>query len=181
MHIRKAIESDFERIAELHNFWSLRNLGTNLHNGFLLLETTIEKIRGLNSPENIILVAVANDEVVGYLLAVKRPELLDSLNWSESLKNTISEQPHHHISEMAVDEKYIKGGVGRKLYAELIKQSCADHFSAYVATAPYRNQASISFHEKIGFRSVATFHSKDFCGIENYSSTLLYLNNPKNQ
>jgi L-amino acid N-acyltransferase YncA len=181
IYIRRALNSDSDEIARLHNAWAIRNLDSDLDKGFLLLETTPTKIRQLNSENHLLLVAVTNSIIVGYVVAVDFPEMLDSLKWSENLKATILGQPHMHISEMAVDKNYVGRGIGRHLYSEIFVQSAANHFSAYVATAPFRNQSSISFHERIGFRSVATFHSKNFCGIENYSSTLFYLNNPKYQ
>jgi hypothetical protein len=45
--IRRALNSDSDEIARLHNAWAIRNLDSDLDKGFLLLETTPTKIRQL--------------------------------------------------------------------------------------------------------------------------------------
>ena len=175
--IRRANASDYTRISELHNFWALQNLSGNLQNGFLLLETSPEKIKSLSTGDNILLVACVGDAVVGYVLAVQKPEMLDQLNWIENLNDIICNQKHYHVSEMAVASDCIGHGVGKALYSELFKLTKSVHLSAYVATQPYNNQASIKFHERLGFRKIATFSANEFCGLNHYSSNLYFFNN----
>jgi ribosomal protein S18 acetylase RimI-like enzyme len=175
--VRPGRESDFGRIVDLHNFWSLPNLKGNFDKGFLLLETSSDQINALHSRKNSILVACVAGKVVGYLIATGKPEMLDKLVWQENVAAVVSAPGHRHITEMAVDPDFVGMGVGQTLYNKLLHGSGNLHFSAYVATAPY-NKASIGFHRKMGFRTVATFRSPLFCGLEDYSSVLLYREKP---
>jgi ribosomal protein S18 acetylase RimI-like enzyme len=176
--VRRGRKSDFGRIVDLHNFWSLPNLKGNFDRGFLLLETSSDQIKALHSDENSILVACVAGKVVGYLIATGKPEMLDKLVWQENQAAVVSAPGHRHITEMAVDPDFVGMGVGQTLYNELLHDPGKLHFSAYVATAPYDNKASIGFHRKMGFRTVATFRSPLFCGLEDYSSVLLYREKP---
>lgn len=172
--IRTANLFDINDIVKLHNAWSIQNLSGNLSSGFLLLETSADKIQSLCVQENILLVAFLETRFAGYLIAVQKPELLDQLSWSEPLETRIALESHYHITEMAVQRDLIGNGIGKSLYMDLFNRSVGAHLSAYVASGPYPNRSSIAFHEKMGFKSVASFHAQAFCGLKDYSSILFF-------
>lgn len=172
--IRLARPSDCEDIVNLHNSWSVQNLSGDLNSGFLLLETSYDKIESLFIQENILLVAFIETRFAGYLIAVRKPELLDQLNWIEPLETRIASEGHYHITEMAVQRNLVGKGIGKSLYLNFFNRSVGSHLSAYVAISPYLNKSSIAFHEKMGFRPVASFHAEAFCGLKDYSSTLFF-------
>lgn len=177
--VREAVEEDFPRIAELHNLWFLPNLRGEADQGFLLLETSPRQIRAFDTEENSILVACIADKVAGYLIATGMPEMLDGLKWQENVATSISSTGHRHVKEMAVDPDLTGRGLGKSLYEHLLSRPDNLHFSAYVATGPLRNTVSIGFHKRMGFRAVATFAAREFCGIQGYSSMLFFKEKPR--
>lgn len=176
--VREALAEDLDRIVELHNLWSLANLHGKADQGFLLLETSPRHIQAVHTEENSIIVACAANKVVGYLIATKVPEMLGQLEWQENVSTTVLSAGHRHVTEMAVDPGFTGRGVGKSLYGQLLKRPGNLHFSAYVATSPLRNSASISFHKKMGFRTVAAFAAPEFCGLQDYSSVLFFRERP---
>jgi GNAT superfamily N-acetyltransferase len=97
-----------------------------------------------------------------------------SKQWIQDVEPLITNANHWHILEMAVHPRLAGKGIGKLLYHDLFKVANGSRFSGYVATSPYRNDTSIHFHEKMGFKAVANFQAEEFCGLTNYSSTLYF-------
>jgi len=173
--VRKAEINDVKMVVSIHNTWALQNRKNDFSKGFLILTTDPQKIAlNLNRDDRIFLVAFTENEIVGYLIASTDIEMINNLQWIQDVEPLITNANHWHILEMAVHPRLAGKGIGKLLYHDLFKVANGSHFSGYVATSPYRNDTSIHFHEKMGFKAVANFQAEEFCGLTNYSSTLYF-------
>ena len=176
VHIRKAELGDVVRVVEIHNAWALENRRDNIGSGFLILTTDNKKIESnLNRRDTIFLVAESDQQVIGYMIGSQRFEMHGNLCWSVDVRKEISSEKHWHASEAAVVPEACGRGVGKGLYKALLREVHGGPLTGYVAVAPLRNEASIRFHEGLGFVAAATFAASEFCGLANYRSILYYL------
>lgn len=141
MKIRKVTIEDAEKVGEIYNYYI-----QNTHHTFevepLSVEATQRRIEKItkNYP---FLVAENDSELLGYAHAV--PFKL--------------RQAYEHTAEVSI---YVKNqskqrGIGSLLYEKLFDKLEDTDIHALVAGISLPNDASVKFHEKLGFEKVAHF------------------------
>ena len=99
-------------------------------------------------------IVVRSEEVVGFIVLMREGETYDSLNYD--FFNS-KDDPFLYVDRIAIKDTYRRQGLGSMLYEKTIEiaeylelDTCCE-----VNTLP-RNDASLSFHERFGFREVGT-------------------------
>lgn len=141
MEIRHATSEDAEQIAEVYNYYI-----TSTHHTFetepLEAQAMVERIAAVTA-DYPFLVAEEDGKVLGYAFAA-RFKLREA---------------YEHSAEVSI---YVRNeakqkGIGTRLYDRLFKELEDTLTHAIIAGIALPNDASISFHEKLGFRKVAHF------------------------
>ena len=141
MEIRLAKIEDADDIAEIYNHYVV-----NTHHTFeterISREVMTTRIRSVGKRFPF-LVAEADGSVVGYAYATRfklREAYEHSVEVSIYVKNDAKQR-----------------GLGTSLYEELFRRLEDTHVHAMIAGIALPNEASIRFHEKLGFEKVAHF------------------------
>jgi ribosomal protein S18 acetylase RimI-like enzyme len=168
-------EVDVQKIVEIHNSLVIRYKCDKPQRGFFLHEMDMKDvIAQMNRPDRLFLVAKAQGQIAAYLIAKKEVDQLDRLQWLyPDARNWISDSKHWHVDQVATADKFARKGWARALYGELERRTRNGPLSCFIATHPYRNEASLKLHSRLGFQKVAEFESPLFLGIPNYKSVLL--------
>lgn len=141
MEIRHAKNEDAAQIAEVYNYYI-----TSTHHTFetepLEAEAMVERIADVTAGYPF-LVAEEDGVVLGYAFAA-RFKLREA---------------YEHSAEVSI---YVRNeakqkGIGTRLYDRLFKELEDTLTHAIIAGIALPNDASIAFHEKLGFRKVAHF------------------------
>lgn len=141
MEIRHAKNEDAAQIAEVYNYYI-----TSTHHTFetepLEAEAMVERIAEVTAGYPF-LVAEEDGVVLGYAFAA-RFKLREA---------------YEHSAEVSI---YVRNeakqkGIGTRLYDRLFKELEDTLTHAIIAGIALPNDASIAFHEKLGFRKVAHF------------------------
>ena len=135
--IRTARDEDFDAIAEITNHW-IRT--TCIH--FAIAETTAEELRA-GRGDFPWLVAEREGRVVGYAKAG---------TWR-------ARDAYRHTAETGIylAPDAVGGGLGRELYAALLRACDEAGLHTLVAGIALPNEPSVRLHERLGFRYVGTF------------------------
>lgn len=178
--IRQATLEDQEQILSLQSQNILDNkISQNINpekSGFLIgnyLPTDFQ-----NDIQQIFLVAIINHDIVAYLRINDHKEYIDNDKkiWhSLALKNHYYQNPHKEIGAIVVQDKYRNLGIAGKLLTtccEQLKKQQINYLFSIIPLAPYRNFASLKFHEKNGFKQIASAKPSDLFGLKNYQSSL---------
>lgn len=141
--IRDAHERDLEAITEIHNaFVSTAAIEwTDVAHSVEERGAWLAHQRSAGHP---VLVAVIGDEVVGW---ASFGDFRDSSKWP-GYRLTVENTIH-------VREDHWGGGVGRQLMDALIERATDMGKHVMVAAVDRENDASIHFHERLGFEEVA--------------------------
>jgi len=91
---------------------------------------------------------------------------LSQISWEATF--LLENEPCVYVDRIATRPEYRGRGVGRALYSELFSHYRCHTILAGIAESPFRNDASIRFHEHLGFRRVGTYRAAQFAGIRNY-------------
>jgi GNAT superfamily N-acetyltransferase len=170
---RAAVLEDARRIAELNN----SHLGLGHASGFLITRVSVEMVRELiEAPTCSLTVALDPlGEVTGFLHLSDTvgEDVLSVLEWSEvSWRGVLEHRKSCYIEKVAVDRGRIRKGLGTELYRHAFR-SCPDTvFYAFVVRRPSCNEASICFHERLGFVEAARYRTREFHGLQNYESVM---------
>jgi phosphinothricin acetyltransferase len=141
MNIRHATKDDAKQIAEIYNYYI-----TSTHHTF---ETEPLEASDMESRiENVsngypFLVAQQDGDVLGYAFAVQ-------FKLREAYEHSVE------VSIYVRSEAKQKG-IGTRLYDQLFEELSETLTHAIVAGIALPNDASIAFHEKLGFKKVAHF------------------------
>lgn len=142
MNIRKAIaETDAAAVADVYNYYIL-----NTHHTFeteaLSPEEMQKRIAGTDEKYPF-LVAEEDGEILGYIYA-SRFRLRDAYAYSAEVS-------------IYVRNEAKQKGIGKQLYAKMFDELSETDIHAIVAGISLPNDASVIFHEKLGFKKVAHF------------------------
>ena len=142
MNIRQVELTDSEQIAEIYNYYIL-----NTHHTFETEALSAEEMRA-RIGETIggkypYLVAEENDEIQGYVYAAQF-----------RLRQAYA---HSVEASIYVRHESKQKGVGSKLYEKFLAEFAETDIHAIVAGISLPNDASVRFHQKIGFEKVAHF------------------------
>jgi N-acetylglutamate synthase-like GNAT family acetyltransferase len=150
--ICKATINDINIILEINSFYLDR---INKSQGFLILKRNFEYVK--SKLENY-RVLIENGKVLGYI-EIEHATLgkFLQLEWFdiEYHKFIKSHNDFMYIEQIAVNNEYVGRGAGKFLVDNIINEYTEYPFLSSIITKPYRNNASIEFHTKCGFRQVA--------------------------
>ena len=108
------------------------------------------------------LVAEVDGRFAAFLIAFR--EGVDDY-WSENYKWFAAKYSQFlYIDRIVIDEPYRKCGLGRRLYRELMdhaRNTKVPVVTAEIDTEPVYNEASLRFHDAMGFREVGTQYVRD--------------------
>ena len=141
MNIRTVNLNDAAQIAEIYNYYI-----QNTHHTFETEPLGVEEMQkriGAVSEEYPYLVAEENGEIVGYAYAAQfklRQAYAHSVEVSIYVRNEARQK-----------------GIGKALYAKLFDELAETSIHAIVAGIALPNDASVKFHERLGFEKVARF------------------------
>lgn len=141
MNIRKAELRDASQVADVYNYYVQQT-----HHTFETEPLSEEEMRKRieeTTEEYPFLVAEENGEIVGYAYATQFK----------------LRQAYEYASEVSI---YVKNaakqkGIGTRLYEQLFEELQETDIHAVVAGISLPNDASVRFHERLGFEKVAQF------------------------
>ena len=141
--IRKAEEKDYPFILKV-----------NEENVEVLSPMDEAKLKRFAEFAQLLLVAEVDGEHAAFLIALREGvEAYESENYRWFSKNY---SQFLYIDRIVIDEPYRGMGLGRKMYREVFDHAGATNVpfvTAEIDTIPY-NEASLKFHEAMGFREV---------------------------
>ncbi|HEV8157990.1 MAG TPA: arsinothricin resistance N-acetyltransferase ArsN1 family B [Pyrinomonadaceae bacterium] len=141
MNIRRANSDDAGQIAEIYNFYIL-----NTHHTFETEPLSAEEMRERVAEicENYpYLVAEENGEILGYVYATQ-------FKLRQAYKHSVE-------ASIYVKNQAKQKGIGSKLYEKLLAELAETDVHAIIAGISLPNEASVKFHEKLGYEKVAHF------------------------
>lgn len=145
--IRPAVETDAEQLSALYNHYVLNSTITFEEQPVPPAEMA-SRIRNIQSAALPWFVCLADDEVLGYAYAHK---------WRERAA-------YRHSTEITiyVHDGLNRGGIGTRLYEQLLPAVKACGVHAVIGGVALPNEASIRLHQKFGFEQVAHFKEVGF-------------------
>ncbi len=174
MIIREANVSDISSIYDIAVENQLHQ-GTHIQNGFLVSAYDVETYTRYLKEGNTILVVEKNHKVVAFLLTFLSEKLDDSV-LANKLMLSHATRPFAVIKQVCVKKGFQRQGFGKALYEHFTDHVFRDVYLA-VVTQPY-NEASIAFHDKLGFKK--TFHFKGDDSLERIVYVKPYYENMEN-
>ena len=171
--LRAATGGDSDRIAELNN----SHLDPEQPSGFLITKMTSVDVQQLiKSMNNKLTVATTlSGDVIGFLQLSDTvgEEILRALVWSSpKWKGILEHCQSYYIEKIAVEQSWLRMGIGTRLYEHAFQKWPASVFYAFVVCKPFYNEASIRFHVQQDFKKVAVFRTKKFHGLLDYESVM---------
>ncbi len=141
MEIREIKLEDADQIADLYNYY-IRNTHHTFETEPVLGHAMVPRIKSIS--ENYpFLVAEDESTILGYCYATQF-KLRDAYKYAAEVSIYVRN-----------DSK--QRGVGSRLYAELFGKLEDTDIHALIAGISLPNEASVKFHEKLGFEKVAHF------------------------
>ncbi len=141
MNIRRAKSDDAGQIAEIYNYYIL-----NTHHTFETEPLSAEEMRERVDEicENYpYLVAEENGEILGYVYATQ-------FKLRQAYKHSVE-------ASIYVKNQAKQKGIGSQLYEKLLAELAETDVHAIMAGISLPNEASVKFHEKLGYEKVAHF------------------------
>jgi len=141
MEIRSAKLTDAEQIAEIYNYYIL-----NTHHTFEIEPLSAEEMKrrvGEVSGEYPYLVAETDGEIQGYIYAAQ-------FRLREAYKHSVE-------VSIYVRNQAKQKGIGSELYKRLLEELKETDIHTIIAGISQPNEASVKFHEKLGFEKVGHF------------------------
>lgn len=135
--------------------------------GFLTFKLTSKEVeQSISDDENTtVLVAQSSNEIIGFTLGYNLHHKIP--DWSAHVKvdNSTMEilTKHRIFFHDYIARVRNTSGIGKKMLERLVKEASVrgyQYIVCEIAQHPYRNKASIYFHEQFGFNCVGTI-SKD--------------------
>ncbi len=141
MNIRHAKPEDAGQIAEIYNYYIL-----NTHHTFetepLSAEEMLERVVEICESYPY-LVAEENGEILGYVYATQ-------FKLRQAYKHSVE-------ASIYVKNQAKQKGIGSQLYEKLLAELAETDVHAIMAGISLPNEASVKFHEKLGYEKVAHF------------------------
>jgi len=141
MNIRRANSDNAGQIAEIYNFYIL-----NTHHTFETEPLSAEEMRERVAEiceSYPYLVAEENGEILGYVYATQ-------FKLRQAYKHSVE-------ASIYVKNQAKQKGIGSKLYEKLLAELAETDVHAIIAGISLPNEASVKFHEKLGYEKVAHF------------------------
>jgi L-amino acid N-acyltransferase YncA len=138
VQIRKVTLNDVERIKEIYNHYIVNTVHT--FEAAILTDEQVAQRINKYQPNYPWYVAESDNTVIGYAYA------------SEFIERTA----YKFTSEVTIfiDKNYTKGGAGKKLLAQLVKDMSTLGYTALISIIAVPNPASVKLHKAFGFENV---------------------------
>ena len=141
MNIRRAKPEDAGQIAEIYNYYIL-----NTHHTFetepLSAQEMLERVAEIGESYPY-LVAEENGEILGYVYATQ-------FKLRQAYKHSVE-------ASIYVKNQAKQKGIGSQLYEKLLAELAETDVHTIIAGISLPNEASVRFHEKLGYEKVAHF------------------------
>lgn len=141
MNIRQVKPADAAQIADIYNYYIL-----NTHHTFetepLEVEEMLERI-GEVGDKYPFLVAEEDDVILGYVYATQ-------FKLRQAYKHSVE-------ASIYVRHEAKQKGIGSEIYEKFLEKIAETSIHAIMAGISLPNDASVRFHQKIGFEKVAHF------------------------
>ena len=141
MNIRKVESADAAQIAEIYNYYILKT-----HHTFETEALSADEMReriGETSEEYPFLVAESDGAIQGYVYAAQ-------FKLRQAYKHSVEASIYVRIQAK-------QKGIGSELYEEFLEELKETDVHALMAGISLPNEASVKFHEKLGYEKVAHF------------------------
>ena len=190
MRIRQVRKTELDELLDLINSYVLdpskitdkEYLIRMEANGFLLGK--LDKSDIVKMLERVFLVVVHEKKIIGYLRIDEEIDkdliVLDkahSVDWIHSdFKKYYYSNPHFEIGGVLVSKDFSRKNIGAELIykgMEKLKYRNIKYIFSFVPIFPVRNEPSLRFHLKNGFKIIAKVNANRLWDINNYQSLLL--------
>ena len=158
---------DLRGLLALQRRNQVRNLSPHeqREQGFVTLTYTFEQMKRMHEAAPSV-IAKVGDEVVAYAITTV-PEVRDDVPELAALFNLIdtlsyegkplATYPYYVVGQVCVDVRYRGQGLFDALYAHH-KSLYQNRYRLFITDIAARNSRSIRAHERVGFKSVHSFH-----------------------
>lgn len=150
--------------------------------GFLVGRLKREEITRM--VDQLFLVVTSKQKVIGYL---RIDEQIDSdfkdldmqgmVDWVHTdFKKLYYQLPHFEIGGVLVSKEFGRKNIGASLLykaMEMLKYKNLKYLFSFVPVSPVRNEPSLRFHLKNGFKIIAKLQPLELWGMKHYQSVLL--------
>lgn len=147
VHIRAVIEADSEAVAEIYNHYVRQTIITFEEKAISSSEI-YQRIQGVQSSSLPWFVAELAGEILGYAYAGK---------WKERCAYRFSAEVTVYVTP-----EHTGCGIGSRLYSQLLPALRDRGIHVAIGGIALPNEASVAFHEKLGFTKVAHFQEVGF-------------------
>lgn len=146
MEVRLVKDSDLSEVLDIYQYY-IKHTDVTFEYDVPQLATFKDQIQDIIR-EMPFLVAIENNQVVGYVYASK---FAKKKAYSWSVETTIY-----------LDKDYLHKGIGKVLYQTLFKILKKMGYCRCYACITYSNPDSTRFHKKFGFKDVGIFHQAGY-------------------
>ncbi len=174
----EAKEKDLQALCNINN----SHLNPDGKKSFIISKITPQLVSDKIAQEHqyYILNIKNEDKIIGFIELSNGVEkgILDQVTWiNEDNKVRIinSDKDIKYIEKIAIHPDYAGKGIGTAIYRNLFDLLPSYSFYSFVMVAPFHNEGSVKFHEKMNFKATGTFSAPHFAGFENYQSILYSL------
>lgn len=142
MNIRPCTPNDAAVICDIYNYY-IKNTVITFEEELLTSDIILQRIESYGAKYPWLVLENASGDVVGYAYGAP---------WTER-------SAYQHTVEVTVYLHYLEGGkgYGSALYRQVLALLAEREFHAVVARIALPNEASVKFHEALGFKKVAHF------------------------
>lgn len=171
---------DVQDIVEINNSY----VGLNDVGGFLVIHFDEHQIKQLLEIGEIQFFIAKNKEgeLLGYAEVGDSLDhaLLNDMTWNDDNQRKYTESilagKYVYVKQLAVKKGHQRRGIASFIYRR-IEEFVNCPVVAFAANIPKRNEPSMRFHEKHGFKNVSRLHRINFGEFTEYES-ILYIKKP---
>ena len=157
INIRHAAERDIPALVEIVN-WHIEKDHSSFFRTEPETESSLLKVLG-----------DCNQQAISWLVAECGGQVVGSAKSKRFKRDKIYDKTVE--TGLSLHHRYLRKGIGYKLYAELLKHIQLTGMHVVIAGIAIPNSASVALHKKLGFREVGVF--EEYACIEGkYFSTL---------
>lgn len=150
--------------------------------GFLIGKLRPEDIKKML--DRVFLVVTSKQKIIGYLRIdedidadFKDLDMQGMVDWVHTdFKKYYYQLPHFEIGGVLVSKEFGRKNIGASLLykaMEILKYRNLKYLFSFVPVSPVRNEPSLRFHLKNGFKVIAKLQPLELWGMKHYQSVLL--------
>ena len=150
--------------------------------GFLVGKLHEDEIKKML--DRIFLVVTSKQRIIGYLrideeidVDFKELDMQGMVDWVHTdFKKYYYQLPHYEIGGVLVTKEFSRKNIGAFLLYKamgMLKYKNLKYLFSFVPVSPVRNEPSLKFHLKNGFKVIAKLQPLELWGMKHYQSVLL--------